>query len=53
MDGRGRLRVSTRRDGGFARLDVEDSGHLLWTLDLGHWTLDPRLQRNPSATIPP
>ena len=26
MDGRGRLRISTRRDPGFVRLDVEDSG---------------------------
>jgi two-component system cell cycle sensor histidine kinase/response regulator CckA len=26
MDGRGQLRISTRRDGGFVRLDVEDSG---------------------------
>jgi signal transduction histidine kinase len=26
MDGRGWLRISTRRDGGFVRLDVEDSG---------------------------
>ncbi len=26
MEGRGRIRISTRRDGGFARLDVQDSG---------------------------